>query len=193
MCHLRPGVYLKYFTRHTCEILTLRFKRPEDVGLFKASLLRLQANALGIRPAPSSPPSDSRSDGSLKSPSSVNWHGSLSPPASVVNNAISDNDGASFVAPTVSNSNGMSTGDGSVDIHLAQYSTASARQPTWRTQQPTATQTNFRVQEGGDRLGFQDDERMTVMSQSLTPRHGWHSSSASQAGSTRQRLARWLL
>ena len=56
LCHLRPGVYHKRFSKHMCDKLTLDFGEKKDVELFKRSVLKLRRHALGLPPARASLP-----------------------------------------------------------------------------------------------------------------------------------------
>jgi hypothetical protein len=235
VCRIRTGTYPRHFKRHSCEVLTLSFQCPEDVGIFKARLLELQFKALRRwRPSPPSssasmpfsrPPSDSRfmshSRGSLDS-RPVRGRGStpdLAMPADAsVSQAVPVCSTRSMLeagtpsfqaAATVSEDpygTGMLTEADSLSVTPTPHDPQSqpARQPTWLTGTSQGA-TNFRTVMEEPRhhgrlpsLRIQPGHPMSVTS------HGFgedthplplrpFSSSASQAGSTRERFARWLL
>ena len=161
VCHLRPGLYSRYFQRHTCEVLTLNFDDVQDVDMFRQSLLRLQALALDIRlPLPR----NSRSAASVGTPPSL--AASTSP---TIEETL-DNGGRSLLSTVEEDEEVTPTETGLRD------GLTSHALPRQRTEQYPREGTNFRtfiVAEEGEtatvtKTGFRDDGRSA--SQTLPPR-----------------------
>jgi len=205
VCHIRPGSYWRYFKRHACEVLTLRFPQSEDVEMFTTSLVALQAEAMGILPrSPRSPPSNSRSISFPRPPShpATSTLGRRSVADPVIPPVVDE-----FSAPSVDSSMSAPANDTATsqqaptiyqDPPWPVAPTVPARLPTWRTVSSQDTRNFVDKTEDGGR-GPEGDDRSTGLRTSperfaleFTPefravshpsRRGWHSSTVSQAGS----------
>jgi hypothetical protein len=129
VCKLRPGVHSQWFTRHSCEVLTLRLGDEREVELFRKSLLVLQSLAPGARP-----PVLRSGEGSRTS--SIISHPNLQD-SSASTEEISDNPGRNSPVSTVE--------DPITPVETESHSNVAPGDPPMRPMGPVVERNNFNI------------------------------------------------